>query len=206
MPNVGLSFSPTSGQQQMSGQNGTRMGQQGASSPVMDAIKILSFRVPQTLGAGAPVAPGLLSGAGGAGGIGGDNGALLQQWLQRFFGQGLNQAGAVSPPDAMSGMGASNPFSGSADPGSDLAAGSSLPGAMSGRPAFQFPQAPVDRSGQGSPIPTNPDWPGPQGGWNLQAPTWGEMGGAQRSLGPPAYTPSWMAEKSMPEYQQVLGQ
>src|SRR4051812_38019256 len=97
MPDVGLSFSPTQAPGQY-GQQGTRSG---PSNPVMDAIKILSFRVPQILGPGSPVAPGMLAGQGGATpGLGGNDAALIQQWLQRFFGQGLNQAGSVAPPEA----------------------------------------------------------------------------------------------------------
>src|SRR5690348_4052045 len=84
MANVGLSFSPT----QSNGPNANGQDGRGTASPVMDAIKILSFRVPQILGPNAPVAPGLLGGPGGAGPSGFDNSAMVLQFLQRFFGGG----------------------------------------------------------------------------------------------------------------------
>jgi hypothetical protein len=106
MPNIGLNFSPTQGGNQY-GQNGQRSG--AGSNPVMDAIKILSFRVPTTLGAGSPVAPGLLSGASGfaAGGGGGAASAnpALDAFLRRFFGQGINMFNGQLP-GGFSGVGA----------------------------------------------------------------------------------------------------
>jgi hypothetical protein len=122
----------------------------------MDAIKILSFRVPQTSGAGLACGAGPARRCWGRHALGGDDGALLQQWLQRFFGQGLNQAGA--PPMGMPNFGAGPSM---AQPGLD--------GGAQGRTTVQFV----------TPPPPSPE-----------PPTWGDIGGAQRSMGPPAYTPS----------------
>lgn len=106
MPDVGLSFSPTSAPGQYGGAQSGRPG--GGVSPVMDAIKILSFRVPQVLGQNAPVAPSLLAGGAAGGGATpmGSNAALVDQFMQRFFGAGLAQnrdllgqlAGMGAPP------------------------------------------------------------------------------------------------------------
>lgn len=130
MPDVGLSFSPTSAPSQYGGAQGNRTG--SPSSPVMDAIKILSFRVPQTLGQGAPIAQPFLAGTGGAGPSGIDNSALVLQWLNRFFGGGLSQAGPTglgAPPSSAP----SGPF------GGDLGAGAPVPPSDGGHPAFTFP-------------------------------------------------------------------
>src|SRR5262245_34915792 len=86
MADIGLSFAPTQG-------NNGSMNRQPAQSPVMDAIRILSFRIPQTLGASAPIDPSLLAGQGGQGPSGINTAALIQAWLQRFF--GANSAGAL---------------------------------------------------------------------------------------------------------------
>ena len=165
----GQSFSPTNGSQP-----------QGAtgqpSSPVMDAIKILSFRVPQTLGATAPTSAALLN----APGSGITNAALIQQWLQRFFGGQLGQPGTLAPTNTSVGA-PSSPF-GTMPTG--------LPSAPIGgaRPSVQFPaqgvprdtapiQAPSPIWGEGQPAaPATPPSATPG--------TWGSVGGVSPSIGP----------------------
>lgn len=175
MPDVGLSFSPTQAPNQYGQGQG---GRSGPSNPVMDAIKILSFRVPQILGPGSPVAPGLLAGQGGATpGLGGNDAALIQQWLQRFFGQGLNQGNQVAPPDTPAPQGSGF---GGFDSGPTPAPQAPQAPSEPGRVAIQFPARPVDRNPAEdvSPVTNGP-----------QAPTWGDIGGAQRSFGPAAPIP-----------------
>jgi hypothetical protein len=144
---IGQSFSPTQAPQGY-GQNG--QPGRGPAAPVMDAIKILSFRVPQILGVGSPVAPGLLSGAGGNPGSGLNNSALVNQWLQRFFGQGLGVAGPMptpSPQDLSAPMGNGSPFGAPSAGGPSSVPSPSSPGSAASSP-IAAPPAP-------SPAPTH---------------------------------------------------
>jgi hypothetical protein len=90
----GISFAPT-------GQPGQGTG--GAtgpseSSPVADAIKVLSLRIPRVVGPGGLAPGGLLNGMGGGGmqGMSGVPGGL-EELLRRLFGQGGAQTGAGTP-------------------------------------------------------------------------------------------------------------
>lgn len=132
---IGQSFSPTSGNANNPYGNRTGVGASNAS-PVMDAIKILSFRVPQVLGPNAPVAQSLIAGPGGATPMG-SNAALTDQFFQRFFGG----AGGQVPPDLLSlfqqagvagmgapPMGASLPSAAGRGPDATIGFGSRYPG------------------------------------------------------------------------------
>lgn len=81
MANVGLSFSPTSDQTNAQSKQQTGSG----LSPVQDAIRILSFRVPTVLGASA-VSPLVGLGSQPIGGGAPIDSALMQEWLRRLFG------------------------------------------------------------------------------------------------------------------------
>jgi len=91
---LGISFSPFN-------QQNPQQGQQGApgARPVtpQDAIRILSFRPPRTVGAASPIPGALLNAPGGAGmGGGGQFGAAggnLEQLLALLFGAGKNMPG-----------------------------------------------------------------------------------------------------------------
>jgi hypothetical protein len=183
MPNIGLNFSPTQGGNTQNGQNGQRSGMSGAANPVMDAIKILSFRVPQTLGANAPVAQPLIGGAGGNAGSGLDNSAMVMNWLNRFFGPGAIARQPVPAWNPMGqdwnampamGNGAAMPSVSMAtgDPNA-MGAGSSLPGAQTppARPAFNFPTTqPPSGMGGSSPSPLG-DALSAKNDWNSGADT-----------------------------------
>jgi hypothetical protein len=129
MPPVGLSFAPTQPAT-------TSQGRPTPAAPIMDAIKILSLRVPQGAMGNAPVAPGLLAGAGGAQPSGLSQAALIQQWLQRFFGSGLpgqGQPGGTMPPPGLP-----------------------TPPSSPGRPSVQLPQTPIPRPPEPPPEPSGP--------------------------------------------------
>lgn len=65
MDNFGISFSPL-GNQSQSGPGGSPSAG-GASNPVQDAIRTLSYRQPRTVGGGAPINASLLNAQGAAG-------------------------------------------------------------------------------------------------------------------------------------------
>src|SRR5262245_11324546 len=115
---LGVSFSPSGGEDRQATQGAPRGG-----SPIQDAIKTISLRIPKfagsgPVGAGAPNA--LLQGPGGAGlsaqlGAGGPShqagmGPMnLQQFLQAIF-SGMGQPGMGGGMGSMGG-GQSSPFS-----------------------------------------------------------------------------------------------
>ena len=91
---LGLSFAP--------GQNDdtNRMGGGQAQTPVQEAIRILSLRLPRLLGAGAPTSPALMGGPGGmargSAGLGGPpSNPIIEQLLRAIFG------GAAVPPQGL---------------------------------------------------------------------------------------------------------
>ena len=105
----GVSFSPLD--------KGPNQSQETA--PVQDAIKIMSFRMPSVVGAGAPAPQGLLGGPTAQGGF--LQSGLMQALLKRLFqGQGLQmppqEAGvtpfSASPSGAVGMAGASIPAAG----------------------------------------------------------------------------------------------
>jgi hypothetical protein len=91
MPTPGLSFSPTS--ESPFDQKG-----QGATNPVQQAIQLLSYRLPQVVGAGAIAPRELLSGGGGQGSALGSQvgSAVAEQWLRKLF----MGSGDLSGPDS----------------------------------------------------------------------------------------------------------
>lgn len=104
----GVSFSPFNAPPQMG------QGQQkpGGVSPVQDAIRMLSFRMPSTVGASAPAPQGLMGGQTAMGGQLGN--PLALNWLRALFG-GQAMPGAPLPgmgggmPPGMGGMGGMSP-------------------------------------------------------------------------------------------------
>jgi hypothetical protein len=113
-------------------------GQMGRpQNPVQDAIKLLSFRMPATVGAGAGAAPSLL----GAPQLGAQVGnGVAGNWLMQLL-QGLVQ----------------NPGSQTAD------TSGSMPGAAPGTippPKVQFPQQNIPQQN----VPQTPPMPIPMGG------------------------------------------
>jgi hypothetical protein len=173
---MGRSFSP--------GESG-----QQSALPVQDAIRLLSFRLPTTVGAGAPSPPALLAGGapppmggappsmgggaspemgmggpmgGGGMGGGGMNPGVLQ-WLRQIF-LGLGQPGGGLPNMAPGGGSAPTP-SISYSPGGEHAPG---------------PQAPQSPGGwQGGPAASAP---GPQAPTMGSSP-WGDWQRQERGLG-----------------------
>lgn len=128
MPPVGMTFSPLNAPSQ--GQPG-----QGPQSPLQDAIKLLSFKLPTTVGAGAP--SGLLGPPTAAGAMGPQQGdGSMDNWLMQLLKGLVPDAGTSTPPQ---------------DPGSL-------------RPAVQYPQATPPRvTGAPPVIPSAPDVQMPQG-------------------------------------------
>lgn len=157
MDQPGLSFSPFN---QRPGQAAPGVAQ----SPVQDAIKILSFRMPSVVGASAPAPSGLLGGPTPQGaGVGG---GLMQEFLKRLL-IGQQATGGPSPAPSMPsmsspmGLGQTNPFS--ASMGSSP---SSMPSPDTSNPlpaSVQF-KDPLDRmQPPGVPAPPMPG-SGPGGG------------------------------------------
>jgi hypothetical protein len=98
MPNepLGISFSPF-GQTERPGGQGGQSGPP-ASTP-QDAIRVLSFRPPRTVGANAPVGTAaLLNGPGGA--VFGPSGQNLDQLLALLYGRGRMRDGVAGLPEA----------------------------------------------------------------------------------------------------------
>jgi hypothetical protein len=155
---AGISFSPA--QNQPTGQVGGGMAKPGAT-PLQDAIKLLSFKLPTNVGASAPSPSQIMGGPTPMGAQLGNG--VANNWLMALF-QGLNPAAtggfqarlgvpAYNPGDgSMAGMGAGSPM-GSPMP-SGGAPGDATPGGKY-PVAVQFPQATT---------PTMPDQPaGPPG-------------------------------------------
>ena len=111
MPNdpLGISFSPFSQQNQQQAQTpGTR------SVTPQDAIRILSFRPPRTVGAASPIPGALLNAPGGAafggGGQFGAAGGNLEQLLALLFGQGRMNTGGGGGFNESPAMGQNSPL------------------------------------------------------------------------------------------------
>lgn len=163
----GLSFSPFNQKP-----NQAAPGQQ--SAPVQDAIKIMSFRMPSVVGAGAPAPQGLLGGPTGQGGS--LDSGLLQEFLRRILmGQGGQPQSAGGPAGGAGLPGAMTPFGSpqttNFEPGSNpfqpSQASAFQPPAQAPdlTPSFQFNQDP----GRTAP-PASGDIPAPvapMGGGNL---------------------------------------
>lgn len=151
MPNsLGVSFSPLD--------QGKASGQDQPVNPVQEAIKLLSFRMPTVVGAGAPSPLALMGGPNGGGTQLGMSAA--DQWIRRFLmGQMGQQPGSapVGPGQAPAGP-APNPNVGYTPPGMPRPAPvTDPPGAHVGvptpapprraydppPPAYQAPPAPV---------------------------------------------------------------
>jgi hypothetical protein len=100
---LGLSFSPFSGNN-----NGATRDQNGGVSP-QEAIRILSLRVPRTVGAAAPIPSALMNAPGGASLGGGQpspglSGMNLEMLLRHLFGQPSGQPSMPGGPGMPSGM------------------------------------------------------------------------------------------------------
>lgn len=92
LDSIGLSFAPG---QRANPQQGP---DQGNLSPVQQAIKILSLRVPQNAGAGGITPNALLTGPGAAGLGAAGGGFDLMALLRQLFQQGPNAMGAGQAP------------------------------------------------------------------------------------------------------------
>lgn len=163
---AGISFSPA--QQPIAGQpTGMRPG----TTPLQDAIKLLSFKLPTNVGAGAPSPTQLMGGPSPFGAQLGNG--VANNWLMALF-QGLNPAASGA---------------------AGLTGGQNLGGAdLSGaRTAVQYQGPPQN---VGTPGMSNLTLPPPTGGpsWNPTppqvTPDQSRPGGAQRTIGPAAFTPS----------------
>lgn len=132
MEPMGVSFMP--------GEQDESMKRPGSEAP-QDAIKTLNLAIPRVVGAGSPVNPSMLFGAGSQGlpanGFGG-----LEAFLRRLFGQ--MQQGPVSPggaplPPAGPGGRVSVPPMEPGAPQPPMPPGTRVPG-----PGFQFDQPGAD--------------------------------------------------------------
>jgi hypothetical protein len=103
----GLNFAPTAQNQQQNAQNGQ------SQSPIQDAIKVLSLRIPSFVGARGIAPNELLQGGGAAaaGGMGAGMPGGLEQFLRQLFGQmgggPMGGGGLASPPQPHIGIGGS---------------------------------------------------------------------------------------------------
>lgn len=148
----GVSFSPTgkNDQQQDGGANAT---------PIQDAIKVLSLKIPQFVGARGIAPEQLLGGPGSAGlpGMGGGLPGGLEDFLRRLFGQmgggmGGGMAAPQGPPAPHIGIGGPirQPPGASAGAPPDTLPGGILnppsmapsPGQAPGQPTFGVPKTP----------------------------------------------------------------
>ncbi len=131
----GISFSPFNQPPQMG------QGQRpGGVTPIQDAIRMLSFRMPSTVGASSPTPQGLMGGQTALGGQLGN--PLALNWLRALFG------GQAMPGAPLPGMGAGTP-----------------PGGFGGIPGLprQGPSEGNDVTG-GNPPPVGAPWGGGGGG------------------------------------------
>lgn len=101
MPNFGISFSP------FSDDNSGKQNPRGPQVSPQEAIRVLSLRVPRTVGAGSPIPGQLLNGAGGAafGGAQTPSGPTpgtpnmgLEELLAMLFGQRRSMSQGLSLP------------------------------------------------------------------------------------------------------------
>ena len=132
----GVQFAPTAQNQLQNQQNGQ------ASTPIQDAIKVLSLRIPQFVGARGVAPNALMQAAGGAGMATGGMG--LEQWLAQLFGQ-MGGGGMAPPPNVIPGGEARYPTP--AGTGDDT-----LIGGIKNPPTFQpgggAPQPPMMNGGK----------------------------------------------------------
>jgi hypothetical protein len=103
----------------------------GAISPVQEAIKLLSLRLPRYVGQGSPIPQGLLSSPGMAGlqggmpGMAGQQGNPIAEMLMRMISGGFGGSGSqmtqpfgAPPPKVVPGVNEGEPAPGSFSPGS----------------------------------------------------------------------------------------
>ena len=140
--NVGQSFSPLNQPQGQGAQGNYR-----TTSPVQDAIKILSLRLPTLVGKQSP--SGVLSGVPNAAGGGSDN-ALMQNWLRQLFAGFSGGSGDRSP------VGGGGPAGDSSGSGGGMPSGGGMDGGMGGGPPMTFVSY-----GQREADPNNPPPPPP---------------------------------------------
>lgn len=147
--NFGLSFSPLGDRN--GGQNDPREGGGAGASPIQDAIRVLSLRIPQFAGPGS-IAPQQLLNSPGAAGIappGGLQPGGLEQFLKFLFGQ-MAGASGMQPTAPMPG-GMPGAPGGAAPP--KIGPGVQAPapgGAFPEIPGPQGPQAPPQMPGTGN--------------------------------------------------------
>jgi hypothetical protein len=173
---AGLSFSPMN-QTPSPGQTG-----QAQTNPLQDAIRMLSFRLPQNVGASAPSPGGIMGGPTALGGQTGPNPGLTAMLMALFRGMGLG--GVPGQPGQYGGFGHS-PGAGALPPGG--ASGAMLGPSSGGGPpvnvVYTHPGTPQLLPGSGSgpnPPPAGPpldrtaptqgptaDWPMPSGGGGM---------------------------------------
>ncbi len=166
----GISFSPFNQPPQM-GQGGPRPG---GVTPIQDAIRMLSFRMPTTVGASSPAPQGIMGGQTAQGGQLGN--PLALNWLRALFGGGqmpgapLPGMGGGMPPGGafggIPGLSRQGPSEGAdVTGGNPPAVGSPWGGGGGGLPVnFGFDEGggggggsvapPNPRIGQGGPAPT----------------------------------------------------
>ena len=177
---LGQSFQP--GQAGFGGQQGESQGGPGgqATTPIQTAIKLLSLRLPRTVGQ-SPLAPAPLLNAPGAQGVGANGAALLQALFSGQLGrpaqwQGEGQGGQADPMALLRML-----FSGGGGIAMPSASGAGLPHIIPGE--IQDPGVP--RGTGGIPDATMPADSGP----------WVDRSGSQ---GPPRTgTSNWLTQENM---------
>lgn len=156
MANIGLSFSPTQ-------QNPAQPNASPAISPVQDAIRILSFRLPTVLGAGA-VTP--MQNLGGPNPLGTHIGSsVIENWLKQLFGGG--GAAGMAPSSSYDSLFGSGGQSGIAPPSMPP----SLPNpsiVLGPPPSATTPIAPPDTTTPPAPTPIPNPFPSMGGGIGSQ--------------------------------------
>lgn len=174
MDTFGLSFSPTQQNQNNQNPNNQSPTAGGSGSPIQDAIKVLSLRIPHITGPGGIAPPSLLNSGGGAGIGGGTMGQPggLEEFLRRLFaGQMGQQGGSAPPPNVHPGTGGTEP--GPVEQGPQ-------PGASYAGPANRSPNTGFNGNGPTGPLVDGPTPPGqyrppttqlPNTGFNGNGPT-----------------------------------
>lgn len=144
MPDIGLTFAPTSDPMTAS------HGQSNQSSPVQDAIRILSFRLPTVLGAGA-ITPAQNMGP--SYGLGD---SVIQNWLRQLM-LGAGGGGSVGSPYG-------DLFGGGGQSGSSTPPSGGLPPSIivnQPRPQMGSPEPQPSPMPMPSPFPDNSGGRGP---------------------------------------------